>query len=199
MVSRRWEICKSYRYGLDTEMFRCLSWSDDPGGRKKEYKVSQRYPNPLNTASATATASASVIATPSSDRLSRGILVGAIVGFITSGALVSLGVFYLINCLRRRAQRQETGKEDGDLIEDIGHNHVGVDAILGGLQDRKVLPGELAGHEVNEMENIRANEMPSHSLAEMWAEPVELVEPRVSTREGDANDAIERVERRPKT
>jgi hypothetical protein len=147
---------------------------------EKEYKVPQRYPTPVNTASATSAASASVEATPRSDGLSRGTLTGAIVGSIAGGVLVGLGVFYLIQHLCWRARRQETGKRDMSQVEDLGDEYIGDNAI----------PDELLGHEVNEMGNVRASEMASHSLAEMWAEPAEIAGPAVSVREGNANDAL---------
>jgi len=137
----------------------------------------------VNSASVTAVASPSVAATTKSDGLSRGTLIGAIVGSIAGGVLVGLGVFYLIYDLRRRARSQEKGKTDVSQAKDLGNKQVVDNVILGELQGRKILPGELSGNQVNEMGNVRANEMENHPLVEMWAEPTELEDLVVSTRE----------------
>ena len=124
---------------------------------EKEYKVPQRYLTPVNTA------------TPGPEGLSRGALIGAIASFIAGGVLVGLGVFYLIHYLRRRVRRKEIGTIDVSQVEDLGND---------------VIPCELPGPKVHKVENVRANEMASHSLAEIWIDPVELPGPAVPVREG---------------
>ncbi|KAH7066721.1 hypothetical protein BKA63DRAFT_571128 [Paraphoma chrysanthemicola] len=138
---------------------------------EKEYKVPQRYPTPVSTASATAV--------PNSNALSRGSLIGIIVGSIAGGVLIGLGIFYLVQFVRRRARVQEPGKLDNSQVEDVRDEDTSGDGVLGELQDNKV----------NEMENIRGNEMAGHSVAEMWAEPAELAGRVVASREGDGNSA----------
>ncbi|KAH7400836.1 hypothetical protein DE146DRAFT_781627 [Phaeosphaeria sp. MPI-PUGE-AT-0046c] len=152
---------------------------------EKKYNVPQRYPTPVNAASTTA----SVVALSGTDGLSRGTLIGAIIGSIVGGVLVGLGVFYLIHHLRRRARDQEP------IAENVGQAENHEEKIL----SDEVGPGELLGHSVNEVGNVRANEMESRSPAEMWAEPAELAGPAMLVRNGDVNDAQGAAVLRPET